>query len=300
MSDIAAAEVAEETTEPVTEEVAAVEATPNGEDTTVVDIDNWRSPITDKAARKVADRFTTLDDMAKGIVDLQKRDGQIRVPGKKSSDEDRAAYNKAIGVPETAEGYEFASPEGHEPTEADKAFQASAAEIFHKFDVPADTAKGLNEWYNEMGAALAAEQVKEDKAYAKATEKALKAEWPGEEYPRNKEYADRAAVKIFGGDLEDVKMIEDKTGRYVLDHPAFVKALASVGREMSEGRLGGVMSESEQGAAQTKISDLEKRIETAQNDGDDGLANKLYQEQQDLYRTLHGSALVVGSEGRSA
>ena len=263
--------------------------------------DDWRVSIEDADLRKVADRFDSLSAMTKAVSDLRKREStSIRVPGKDASEKDVAAYHKALGVPETVEGYEFAVPEGHEPTDGDKAFQAWAGETFHLNDISVEQAKGLNEAWNKYAASVLQAQIDADKKYADETETALKAEWPGKEFERNKAFADRAAAKVFGDALDDVRNIETKEGRFVLDHPAFVKMLAQVGREMDEGRLGGVLTEGDRDSIQSQIDDLQTKIDRATAQNDRTTAQDLYIKQQKLYEKVYGTAPVVGSEGRTA
>lgn len=263
--------------------------------------DDWREHIQDTKLRDHAGRFTSVVDLLGKHFELrQQLSTAIQPLGKDATDEQVEAYRKATGVPKTAEEYVFALPEGRESTEADKAFQASAAGVFHKFNIPVETAKGLNEWFNDIQVALGKAQIDADTAYAKETEAALKVEWPGKEFELNKAFADRAAAKVFGDAFDDVKRIETKDGRFVLDNPAFVRMLAGIGREMSEGRLGSVMTEGDQNAIENQIDELEGKIEKATNEGDGEKANKLYIEQQELYRKLHGSVPIVGSEGRTA
>lgn len=308
------AEEATETTETTetTEQTASTEATepateetkPNGKETatepvTETDPDDWRAPIKDEKLRDHAGRFVTVEDMARQSLELrQTLSSAIKPLGTNPTDEQVAEFRKAIGVPETHEGYEFAMPEGQEATDGDKAFQANAAETFHRLNIPADTAKGLNEWWNGVTAATQQELIAADKKYADESEAALKAEWPGKEFDRNKAFADGAVTKLFGDELDAVREIETKGGRFVLDHPAFVKAFAGIGREMNEGRLGGVLTEGDRDNVQGQIDEMEKMIEKATNEGDGEKANKLYQEQQGLYRKIHGPSLVVGAEGR--
>ena len=109
-----------ETTE-VTAEVTTEETTAPLEETTSQETtDDWRASIEDDSLRKVADRFDSVVSLTQAVSDLRKRESNsIRIPGKDASDEDTAAYLKALGVPETVEGYEFSVPEGHELTDAD-------------------------------------------------------------------------------------------------------------------------------------------------------------------------------------
>lgn len=291
-----------ETTE-TTQETSATEQTTSTEETTTSEetAGDWRSSIEDADLRKVADRFASPTDAIKAVSDLRKREStSIRALGKDASDDEVTAYRKATGVPETAEGYVFEAPEGVEFSDADKAFHTSAAEVFHKLNIPTVDAAALTEWWNETAAATQQAQVAADKAFADESEAALKAEWPGEEYDRNKAIADKAATDLFGATIDAVREIETKDGRFILDHPSFVKMLAQVGREMQEGRLGSVLSDGDRGGVESQISELQDRIDKAQANRDHNMANKLYQEQQGLYRKLHGSAPIVGAEGIAA
>lgn len=269
-------------------------AKPNGE------TDDWRSAIEDESLRRVAERFTSPVDAVKAVADLRKRESNsVRLPGKNASEEDIASYRKAIGVPESPDKYKFSMPEGHEPTEADAAFQKSVAETFHTLGVPAETAQGLVDWFNEYSTAVHQAQVDADKQFAEESEAQLKKEWPGAEFDRNKTFANQAALRLFGDELEDVRNIETKDGRFVLDHPAFVRILAQYGREMEEGTLGGAMSEAQIETLDGEIDDLQSKIEEAQRKGDPEKANSLYIKQQELYRKKVGSASPVGAQGRT-
>lgn len=261
--------------------------------------DDWRVNIKDEKHRKHAENFTDVPDLVGKHYELRKElSTAIKPLGKDPTEEQVAAYRKSTGIPETVEGYEFAVPEGHEVTDADKAFQASAAEVFHKNNISAESAKALNEWWNGIQSATLEAQIEGDKKYADETEAALKREWPGEEFTRNKAFADQAAARVFGEEIDEVRNIETKDGRFVLDHPAFVKMLAAYGREMQEGRLGGVMTEGERGGIDAEIRSFEQKIAKAQADGDSEHANELYREQQKLYAKAYGAGPVVGSEGR--
>lgn len=292
-------ETTEETS--TTEETTSTEETTTSEETTQETAGDWRASIEDADLRKVADRFASPTDAIKAVADLRKREStSIRALGKDPSDEEVAAYRKAIGVPETAKGYKFEAPEGAEFSDADKAFQASASAAFHELNIPADQAAGLTAWWNEFSASVQEAQIADDKKFADESEAVLKVKWPGKEYDRNKAYADRAAANLFGDTLDDAREIETKDGRFILDHPIFVEPLAQLGREMEEGRLGSVLSDGDRGGVESQIAELQGKIDKAQAANDHTQANKFYHEQQDLYRKLHGSAPIVGAEGVAA
>jgi len=294
-------ETTEETTSQETTETKTEETKSNGKDKeTETTSDVWRDSIEDADLRKVADRIASPTAAVQIIADLRKRDSQIRIPGKDASEKDVAAYHKAIGVPGKADGYEFAVPEGHELTDNDKAFQAWAGETFHAQDITAEQAKGLAAAWNEYAAGIQQAQIDTDKAYAAETEAALKKEWPGKEFDINRQFADTATKKLFGGDIDEVRNIETKDGRFILDHPAFLRVFAQYGREMAEGRAGDVMTDGDRDGVQNEIDDLQKKIDKAKADGDNEKANRLYQKQLALDATIVGTRPVVGAEGRTA
>ena len=287
-----------EATKAVTEE-----AKPNGEEKTTEAVsEDWREHIQDTKLRDHAGKFTSVLDLVSKHFELrQSLSTAIQPLGKDATDEQIGIYRKLTGVPETAEGYKFPDlADGEVLTDQVKASRATWAERFHSLNVSAETAEKLIAFVGEDGAAALVAQANDDTKFAEETLAALKAEWPGKEFERNKAFADRAAAKVFGDGLDDVRNIETKDGRFILDHPAFVKMLAGIGREMSEGRLGSVMTEGDQNAIENQIDDLEGKIDKATNEGDGEKANKLYIEQQELYRKLHGSVPIVGSEGRTA
>lgn len=263
--------------------------------------DNWRSGIQDEKLRDHAGRFTSIIDVVGKHYELrQQLSTAIQPLPSDPTDEQVTSYRKAIGAPETVEGYEFAVPEGHEVTDQDKAFQASAAEMFHGLNITSAQGEGLNEFWNDLRTATLEAQVDADKAFADETLAELKREWPGEEFSRNKQFADLAAAKVFGDNLDEVRNIETKDGRFILDHPSFVKMLAQYGREMEEGTLGGAMTDSDRDSIQGEIDDLGKQIDKAKAEGDRSKANSLYVAQQELYRKSYGAGSIVGAEGRVA
>lgn len=262
--------------------------------------DDWRAGIQDEKLRDHAGRFTSVLDLVGKHYELRKElSTAIKPLGKDPTEEQVAAYRKATGIPDTVEGYKFSVPEGHEITDDDKAFQTAAAQVFHKHNISAEQAEGLGAWWNEMVANSLQAQIDGDKAYADETMAILKKEWPGAEFDRNKAIANQAAAKIFGDDIDEIRAIETKDGRFILDHPAFIKMMAQYGREMQEGTLGTILSDGERSGVDAEIREFEQKIEKAQAQGDRTLANDLYRQQQALYAKAYGAGPVVGAEGRA-
>ena len=92
------------------------------------------------------------------------------IPDANATDEVKAAYHKARGVPESADLYELeALPEGYEPTEADTKFRSDIKQIFHKANLDPAQAKSVENAWNilvgEVNEAQAAAKGKLDSEF---------------------------------------------------------------------------------------------------------------------------------------
>lgn len=296
-------ETTETTEEEVTEETAETEQTKEtqetAEETAATD---WRSGIPEDL-KATADRFSSPEDAIRAIADLRKRDSQVRVPGKDADDKEVAAFNKAIGVPETAEEYAFPEIPEEEMTEAIQAEREGWAKFFHENSVPKSMADALTaRFFEEQAAQIEALQAA-DKQFAEQQTENLKKKWQGDEFDKNTQFANNALVELAkrtGADVEALKQIETKAGRFLLDDAEMVQLFAAVGREMQTGSLGAPMSESERDTIDEQIADLRKRASEAQSNGDGKTANRLYQQEQDLIAKRDGSQAIVGQNARAA
>ncbi len=262
---------------------------------------NWYDGIQSDDAKKFAGRSPDLEHFVGRTMELQKQASDAIVkPGKDAKPEEVTAYHKRIGMPETAEGYKFAMPEGHEATEADKAFQSAMGKAFHAAEVSTEHAALLTEAFNVYAQETIAAQVASDKKFADDAEADLHRLWPGDAYATNIAHQERAAVWMFGDQLEEMRHLETKDGRFVNDHPVIVRAMAAVGREMAEGGLVPPMSASATERVADDLSDIQKRIDTAQGKGDSVEANRLYAQKLSLLKKTGGNQPIVGAAGRAA
>ena len=262
---------------------------------------DWTADLPDDL-KETGKRFTSKADAVRAIIDFRKRESQVRVPGKNATPEEIATYHKAIGIPEKPEDYEFADlPEGLELTEELKAERAEWGKRFHALGIPKEAAKELSKLANEE-ALRELKAVKEaDEAFVKQQEAALRNEWKGEEYERNKTLANRAFTELAnrtGLKLDDLTRIETKDGRFLMDRAEIVKMFAAIGREMSEGSLGPTLTESEKDTVEEQIRNVRTQVSEAQASGDSKRANKLYQQEQALIAKRDGSKQIVGAHGR--
>lgn len=262
--------------------------------------EDWRADLDDDL-RPTAERFSSKADAIRAIQAFQKRESQVRVPGKNASVEEIAKYRKAIGIPESPDKYEFPElPEGEELTEEMQASRKTWSERFHNLGISQKAAKELSQFVAEDVQAQMEQAKEQDEAFARSQEEKLRSEWKGDDYDKNKTLANRAFNEIAnraGIPVEALTKIETKDGRFLMDRAEMLKLFSVIGREMSEGTLGPAMSESERDSLEDAVRDVRKQIAEAQQEGDSKRANKLYQKEQQLLSKA-GNGPIVGAAGR--
>lgn len=197
------------------------------------------------------------------------------------SDEDLAKYRQTVGIPEAPDGYTFQAREGHEPTEGDLAQQKVFAEGFHKLDITAEQAKGLNELWNNLQAETEAAEEKRAKENAERSIEQLKADWKGD-YDANKAHADAGALRGFGKDFDEAMHLKLEGGLPLLDHPIILRMLARYGAETAEGEGHGRLTQTEIESIDDKIAENRKKQEEALDAHNYKLANSLSEEERKL------------------
>jgi len=262
--------------------------------------EDWRTDLPDDL-QETAKRFASKADAIRSVQDLRKRESQVRVPGKGAGDDEISAYRKAVGIPEAANNYEFPDlPEGQELTDEIKTSREEWGTRFHQLNIPQSTAKALSQMVNEDAQKMLAAQVEADKAFAKSQEDALRTEWKGDDFDKNKTLANRAFADIAtraGVDLDALTQMETKDGRLLMDNASMLRLFSVIGREMSEGTLGPALSENERDTVADQITEVRKQIEEAQGKGNSKLANSLYTKEQRLLAKMGGDKPIVGSQG---
>lgn len=277
-------------------------AAPNKEELDgAINAEDWRSDLPDDL-KKTAERFSSKEDAVRAIVSFQKREGQVRVPGKDASDDEIAKYRKATGIPDKVDGYEFPEISEESLTDEIKESRSQWSQRFLDMGITKDQGKLLSELVNEDGEKMLALQLQADKDFAKSQEDTLRSEWKGDDYDKNKTFANRAFTEIAnraGLNVEDLAKIETKDGRFLMDRAEMLRLFSVVGREMSEGSLGPAMSETELETIDDEVRSIRKQITEATNKGDSKRANQLYQKEQKILARM-GDKGIVGSAGRAA
>jgi len=263
------------------------------------DISDWRDLIQDDKLAKHAERFTDIDALVKANMDSRKQLSKAIVPpGNDADDEAWESYRNAIGVPQDVDGYDFPLPEGVERTDQMMDGEDKWSNIFLDNNIPKSTADALVSEFREEIADMQQAKLVADQQYTQQSEDALKQEW-AEDYQKNLIFAARASEKFFGEAFEEARFIETNDGNFMLDHPLLVKAFAQLGREMGEGSLGSVVTDTERESLNERAQTYRDNRNEAMNKGLTAEAKRWDQKELAILEKLHGSDPIVGRETRN-
>jgi hypothetical protein len=156
---------------------------------------------------------------------LGKKANAVPVPNEKSTPEEVAAYRKAIGVPDSPEGYKLKPEQLPEGVTWDDNVAKRAAELAHKHNIPAAAMSELMKFDMERAALMnqaAASMIEQQLESGRAE---LQKVW-GDKMPEKIELARRAAVTA-GVDPSSQGFVD----------PQVVKAIVNLAEKLSDDRL---------------------------------------------------------------
>lgn len=216
----------------------AKDAAPAGDDY------DWRAAIAgeDKKLAKRLDRFDALSTFGKSYFELDAKlnsGKMLPLPGEDATDEDRAAFSKALGIPDDPKKYEIKvkPPEGMELNDYDKQRLDAITASLHKAGGFMAHPNVVNEahriFYAEREEAEAQMEAAATIAKEK-TEAMLSKVWPGQEKKRNLMFAEQAISHFFGKDFKDVAGMQFADGSRLGDNLQFIQAMAKIGRMTME------------------------------------------------------------------
>lgn len=270
-----------------------VDATPTTTATTTpVD---WRAGLTGDfaplAQEKSLESFKGKDwtevgpHLAKAFLETKKLVGAkppaIKIPDASSTPEETASYRKAIGVPETADGYSVTLPEMPPGEEWDDAARGTFLARMHEVGAPPHIVQAIATWYgtylNQMHAGFRRE--------SDAAAQELRRDW-GPNYDANLGRANRA-IQQYGGDALVDLFAQNGMGR----HPLVVRVFSKIGHDLVEA---GAMPGDTVG--RLTPDDAQERLKTLQVD----LAKTSYG--SDAHKALIEQILQISkiAQGRSA
>jgi hypothetical protein len=165
--------------------------------------------------------------------------GRVAIPGEGASDDDRAAFWKALGRPDSPDGYGLARPENMPEAEWDNERMGRFAAAAHALGMPAAHVKGVIDWLAkdtaEQIAAFEADLPKQQQAHETALQDGLRKEY-GAKAPEVIERAKRA-FQIYAGDeaaAAAIDVLSAKAGDLNI-----IKMFAAIAEDIGEARLRG-------------------------------------------------------------
>jgi hypothetical protein len=170
-----------------------------------------------------------IESLAKSYQGLEqllgKKANAIVPPTEKSSPEEVAAYRKAIGVPESPEGYQLKPEQLPEGVTWDENVAKRAAELAHKHNVPAAAMQEFMKFDMERAALMNQAAAGMIEAQLEAGRTELQRVW-GDKMPEKIELARRAAVTA-GVDPSSQGFVD----------PQVVKAIVNLAEKLSDDKL---------------------------------------------------------------
>lgn len=200
---------------------------------------SWKSNLpADFVNSPTMQKFTDdKDGLSKAVqshLSLEKLLGHDKVPIPKD-DKDIAgiqAFNKAMGIPDTAEGYglkDATIPESMKSMSFDK---KTFAETIHKFGLTPKQASGLWEAYTQMSMGAYNKYVTDNNTQLAQLVNGLKQEW-GDAYDTNVELG-QMVINKFSDSEEAANYITAS----LLKDPRGVKFMAKIGSQFAENKIG--------------------------------------------------------------
>lgn len=254
---------------------------------------SWTEGIEDEKVLGLANRYTTPAAMANALYEANRELSQrVKLPGDDATDEDRAKFQKAMGVPESADDYEIKAPENMDAASFE-AMQGPIKDVIaemHAAGAPQKVVDAMLSKYFEFETQAQAEVSRLDQEYLAKAEADLRKEW-GSGYDENMAFANDFLTQS-----PELAQLELKDGMLLGSHPAFVKRMAEVGRLTNEGQLRfGVAGQAGSADLQAEYDQLSRDIHAAYNSGDRAKAAQLDAQRNALSEKLHGNNSVVGA-----
>lgn len=194
----------------------------------------------DEKRKEALARFTDPGAIYDALTETQKTlhtQGRVKIPDEKASDEDRAQFRKAVGVPEKPEDYKLPEEITKQLDDEDKAVLGKVIGEAHKaggiMSHP-DVVRGIHEAYlsarDEAAAQMAANaKLKHDECQA-----ALEKEWPGAEKERNLGFATGVLTRYGDEQVKELLAMPMADGTRLGDYAPLVRMLAKMGREVGD------------------------------------------------------------------
>ena len=251
---------------------------------------DWRASVTKGDLSTQAERYTSIDALVQSTIDMRRKmSTSVNIPGKDSSDQDRADFNEKMGVPKSTEDYKINLPQELDaslrPDDAGMADLRGSLEGMRAAGASQSVIDaGLQLHFGVMQSQRAA-QIEADQAFSKESMVILEKKW-GADYEDNKKIAASSAEQLFGDNFEAMRSLETSDGRFILDHPHVMEMLANIGREMGDSHLGGVVSTDQRMSIDQQADDFRDKAREALAKGNSQLAAEYDRKEREVLAKL--------------
>ncbi len=200
---------------------------------------SWKSNLPSDFAnaptmQKFSDDKDGIVKVAESYLNLEKLLGHTKVPLPKDENDVAgiAAFNKAMGVPETADGYGLKDPAIPESMKSMTFDKKTFSEAIHKFGLTPKQANGLWQAYTEMSMGAYNKYTTDNNNALAQMVNGLRQEW-GDAYDSNVELG-QMVINKFADSPESADYITAS----LLKDPRGVKFMAKIGSQFAENKIG--------------------------------------------------------------
>ncbi|MFA4972532.1 MAG: hypothetical protein WC683_07945 [bacterium] len=183
----------------------------------------------DLKANERLHRYANLGELGKAYLEAERKLGEsVRLPGKDATEEERAAYRKAAGVPDKPTDYKLDKAKAPAGFEYPAAMEASLRELAHKAGLTQEQAAQMHRWHQMQRLTEAETAAKTIKATLEQTDAELRAELRGN-YDLEMGYMQRGVQRYFTPDIAD---LFTRTG--LGNDKRIIRMFAKIGRDTAE------------------------------------------------------------------
>ncbi len=258
--------------------------------------ENWRDEMSggDDKIKALLARYTSPSAAAKAFRDLRttydsrdtKKDPSPDLP-ENPTPEQLSAYRKAKGIPETADDYQIAAPEGVELSDDDRAVIADFAKAMHSKNMPADVVREMSVWFFDYQDTIAQKQAENAYKTRTDTEERLRQEW-GPDYRANVNLMSNVLQEHLGTTAGEFLSTTLSDGSRLGDNETFIRMMAEISR-----KIGGSTADLYSSDVHTSGQSLEARkteLMRMMNDPDPQVRKKYWGEEvQSELQRIQGS-----------
>ena len=199
--------------------------------------ENWRAVFgEDEKLQKQLDRYMTPADLGKAFLEqkatISQRFASSKLPDD-ATDEQIANWRELNGIPSEAKGYLEGLDKEFGLDETDIEYLGDLAERFHGMNLPPEAVKASAEWLKSIDEAQKEAYTISDTNDQQQAVKVLQESW-GNDYQANM----NVAVSLLQTHLDDESRESFSNARMpdgtaIMNHPAVLNMLASMGREIN-------------------------------------------------------------------